>query len=196
MTSPKPMRALATLGMTAIMLWACGPVATDADNGETATVEDSNDTLAGVLGNMEDSDRIREAVEESGLSSLMDGSGIYTLLAPEDAAFEALGARGDLLLEEGQRPMLVGVLREHILPGHVTPEAIATAIEQQDGAVEMTTYGGGTVTFSREEEAITITDSSGASARFAGPALAASNGTVIPIDTVLVPEAETPLTGQ
>ena len=187
MNHAKSLKATALIGAAALVLSACSPVEEDAPEESTATVENANDTLAAVLGEMEQSETIRQAVEDAGLASLMDGSGVYTLLAPRDSAFEALGESGEGLMSEEQRPLLVGLLREHILPGHVTPEAIETAIDQQNGKVEMTTLGGGTVTFSRDGNAILVSDSGGKSARVAGTAIAASNGTVIPIDGVLVP---------
>ena len=183
---------LATLlGAATLALAACSPVEEEPAPEDTATVENANDTLAGVLGELDDSATVREAMEDAGLASLLDGAGIYTLLAPDDAAFDSLGEDGEALMGEDQRPLLVALLREHILPGHVTPEAIEQALEQQDGEVEMTTLGGGTVTFTGNGDAITVTNPSGKSARFAGAALAASNGTVIPIDGVLVPGEDT-----
>lgn len=184
------MSSAALFGAAALALSACSPVEEETEAGDTATIEDANNTLAGVLGEMEDSESVQRAVEEAGLASLMDGSGVYTLLAPRDAAFEALGEDGEALMSDEQRPLLVAVLREHILPGHVTPEAVETAIEQQGGKVEMTTLGGGTLTFARVGDTLTVTDSGGSSARFAGAALAASNGAVIPIDAVLVPRED------
>lgn len=185
---------LAVPAIVAIALSSCSPAAETPERKNAATVEDTNDTLASVLNGMENTETISEAVEEVGLVSLMDGSGAYTLLAPMDAAFESLGERGERLMEDDQRPLLAGLLRAHILPGLVTPEEIGAAIDGKGGSVEMTTLGGGTVTFSRadgvdendnDDRTIIVSDRQGSSARISGTAVAASNGAVIPIDTVL-----------
>lgn len=198
MTASRTTTALGPAAAIALGLAACSPAPDETvEKTELGTIEDASGTLASVLADMENSSMTRRAVEEGGLASLLDGSGTYTLLAPEDAAFETLGEEGRQLFAEEQRPLLVGILREHILPGHITPEAIRTAIQEKGGGeVRMTTLGGGSVVFSQEGDGITVTDSGGTAARFTGNALAASNGTVIPIDAVLVPRGSEAPAGQ
>lgn len=186
--SSRSLLASTLCGAAALAISACSP-ADDAPSTDSAsTAEDTGNTLAGVLNAMAGTDRVREALEEAGLVSLLDGSGAYTLLAPDDAAFEALGEPGERLIEDDQRPFLIGLLRAHILPGTVTIEAIEAALDRQGGSVEMTTLGGGTVTFSRDDDdarTIIVTGPDGVSARLSGSAVAASNGAVLPIDRVL-----------
>ena len=177
-------------GAAAMALAACSAEEDPAEGESTATVESGNETLASVLGELENSETIREAAKDAGLGSLLDGSGVYTLLAPDDAAFDALGQDGESLMTEEQRPILVALLREHILPGHVTPEAIRDAIESQGGSVDMTTLGGGSITFTQEGDTIVAANTGGKTAQISGAAQAASNGTVIPLDAVLVPAAQ------
>jgi len=81
--------------------------------------------------------------------------------------------------------VLVGLLREHVLPGHVTPTAIIAAIETGGGSAAMTTVGGGAITFRLDGETIVATHSNGAVARFAGAEVESGNGVVVPIDAVL-----------
>ena len=81
---------------------------------------------------------------------------------------------------------MVAILRDHIVPGYLTPEDIANAIEQDDdGSVEMKTMGDHTLTFTQEGETITVASEDGSTALFAGEALRASNGVAIPLDGVL-----------
>ncbi len=107
------------------------------------------------------------------------------MLAPTDDAFAALGIRGKQLLTLERRPLLVGLLREHVLPGHVTSEAILSAIEAGGGSASLTTLGGGSVTFERDGETIVATHSNGGTASFAGDAVESGNGVALPIDAVL-----------
>ena len=88
---------------------------------------------------------------------------------------------------------MVAILRDHIVPGYLTPADIENAIElAEDGSVEIRTMGNHTLTFTSEGDTITVTGEDGASAKFAGDALRASNGVAIPLDTVLRKIAETP----
>jgi uncharacterized surface protein with fasciclin (FAS1) repeats len=108
------------------------------------------------------------------------------LLAPTDAAFGTLGEKGTQLAQADQRPLLIAVLRGHILPGQVTPKAIEAAIARKQGPVEMRTMAGNTVTFAKAEKGFTV--SNGAqTATLASATTAASNGAVLPIDGVLLP---------
>lgn len=174
--------ALACVSLTA----ACGGV--EDEDPTTLTQEDGSITLAAALSADDSLSVALGALEQSALSDVLESRASYTLLAPNDAAFEALGETGQALLEdEGQRPILVGLLRSHMLPGHLTPEAIGEAIERNGGPVTMTTLGDTEVTFSRDGEAIAVSAGGSEGASFAGAAVATSNGVVIPIDTVLLP---------
>lgn len=171
-----------------ILLPACsGAEADQAATADGATQEDSTRTLIASLGNLPDLATLNGAISTAELNTVFDGPASYTLLAPDNAAFEKLGEEGKALLTEDQRPVLVGLLREHILPGHLTPESIDKAIADKGGPVTMTTLGGGNVTFSKDGETMTVDNGSGAKASFKGSAAASSNGVIIPLDTVLVP---------
>lgn len=183
---PKPFVLAGAIAGLALL-----PACSDSDNASsgdpTQTLDESTRTVAAVLGVMSDMSSLNGAISASELGSIFDGPGSYTVLAPDDAAFEALGERGTALMEEDQRPVLVGLLREHILPGLLTPENIAQAIADKGGEVSVTTFGGSAVTFTKEGDQLIVTNEDGTRAVFAGSATAASNGAVIPIDAVLVP---------
>ena len=162
----------------------------EAPEADGATQEDATRTLAASLGELPDMASLNGAISEAQLGSIFDGPGSYTLLAPNDEAFGALGEDAAALMSEEQRPILVGLLREHILPGHLTPENIAQALEDKGGDVTVTTLGGGNVTFARDGDTITVTNGNGSTAKLASTATAATNGVIIPLDTVLLPKEE------
>lgn len=169
-----------------LMLPACsdgtGENADDATAGEI-----SSDTLAAVVNDADDLSVVSGALGEAGLAQVFDGVASYTIFAPQDAAFDALGAPGEELRDPEQRPALVAVLRDHIVPGYLTPDDIGNAIEQADSSkVTMRTMGGHTLTFSADGDAIVVTHEDGSTARFSGDALRASNGVAIPVDAVLM----------
>ncbi|QKG70159.1 fasciclin domain-containing protein [Erythrobacter mangrovi] len=168
---------------------ACGE--TSQENSPVqATKEEKSSTLAGALNSEGNMSKLQGVLADSELTGIFDGPGSYTLLAPSDDAFAALGEQGEALLDKEQRPLLVGLLRDHMLPGHVTPELIAEAIKSKGGPVTMTTLGDGTVTFAQDGDRISVSLDDGTSANFTGTPIATSNGVVIPLDAVLVPEAE------
>ena len=184
----KPVRALALVALPATLALA----ACNAEPGESPAAEQPDRaTVAQAVASAADLSTLSQAITDAQLAEVLDGSGSYTLFAPNDDAFAALGDNGQRLLEVEQRPLLVGLLREHIVPGHITPDAIGTAIDEEGGTVSMTTMGGGSLTFSREGDTITVSRDGNDVAHFAGETIEAGNGVVIPIDTALVPQDAT-----
>ena len=169
---------LAAAGLT--VLSACSEPTGDA--AEIAAEDTTDETLAALIGGADDLSMTSEALSDAGLQSIFDGNTPYTLFAPTDAAFQGL----DLPLEgEEARAARVAILREHIVPGYLTMDDIRSALEQAGGSVEMQTMGSGTLTFSGEDESVTVTASDGSEAMLAGDPMSGANGSVFPIDAVL-----------
>jgi uncharacterized surface protein with fasciclin (FAS1) repeats len=174
------------------MLAACSG---EGSTGEDAAAAPADETLAALVANADDLSVVSETLRDAGLAQVFDGVAAYTLLAPNDAAFAKLGDAGDALRAPEQRPAMVAVLRDHIVPGYLTPADIARAVElDDDGKVAMRTMAGHALTFTSVDGTIVATGEDGASARFAGEALLASNGVAIPVDglAVRVGEARVP----
>jgi uncharacterized surface protein with fasciclin (FAS1) repeats len=174
----------AALSLCAVIpLGACGK-----SSGETAKTDGksaSNATLASAIADVPHLSTVSSALSDAGLASVFDGPGSYTLLAPEDAAFDKLGDGKKELTAPESRAVLVAILRDHILPGAVTPDAIRQAIKAKGGPVTMRTLGDGTVKFSSKGNDIMIAGDGGTSATLDGQAVTASNGVVMPIDGLL-----------
>jgi uncharacterized surface protein with fasciclin (FAS1) repeats len=149
------------------------------------TVEAGNRTLAATISGAPGLTTVSTALTEAGLGDVFDGPGSYTVLAPDDDAFAKLGEEGKTLTDPAHRAELVALLRGHILPGHLTPDAIRKAIEEKKGPVTMRTLGDGMVTFDIAGDAITATGADGTKAKIDGSALVASNGVVLPLDGVV-----------
>ena len=170
------------LAAAGLVLQACSGGADDG--GETAEV--SSDTLALLVADQSELSIVSETLGDAGLAQVFDGAAAYTLLAPRDAAFEELGEAAQDLQTAEQRPAMVAILRDHIVPGYLTPDDIGKAIElDADGSVVMRTMGDHTLTFTSEGDSIAVSSEDGAKAHFAGEALRASNGVAIPLDGVL-----------
>ncbi|MDR5653945.1 fasciclin domain-containing protein [Ruixingdingia sedimenti] len=117
------------------------------------------------------------AVQAAGLVDTLKGEGPFTVFAPTDAAFAALpeGTVDTLLMPEN-RDQLVSILTYHVVPGAVMSSDLTegmTAATVQGGDVTFTLDGGAKV----NDANITAAD------------IAASNGVIHVIDTVIMPPA-------
>ena len=168
-----------------LMLPSCSGGTEEKGTGDAAA-EVSSETLAKEVADADDLKVVSGALGDAGLASVFDSAAAYTIFAPQDAAFDALGDPGKQLREPEQRPALIAILRDHIVPGYLTPEDISNAIDvSDDKKVQMHTMGGHTLTFTSDGDTVTVTNEDGSSAQFAGNALRASNGVAIPLDGVL-----------
>ena len=168
----------------ALALAACS--GGDEAGEQAAQTEVSDETLATLVAGDAELVTASQGIEEAGLTQVFEGVAAYTFLAPTDEAFDKLGeASADLRTPE-QRPAMAAILRDHIVPGYLTPDDIRNAIELSgDDSVQMRTTGGHVLTFTADGDAITVTAEDGATARLSGEALRARNGVAIPLDGVL-----------
>lgn len=166
-------------------LAGCGDSDKGVDETSASTGNAGQRTLASAIGNAPGLTTISGALSEAGLAGVFDGPGSYTVLAPDDDAFAKLGDDGRTLTDAERRAELVAVLRGHILPGHLTPDAIRKAIARENGPVTVRNLADGSVTFAASGDAITVSGADGAKAAIDGEALVASNGVVLPLDGLI-----------
>lgn len=117
-----------------------------------------------------------KALEAANLSTVLKGSGPYTVFAPTDAAFEKLPK--DTLsnwLKPENKAELISVLKYHVLPGR----ASASDVEKLTTPKMMQ---GQTATISKEGDKLRIGE-----ATITQADIASSNGVIHQIDTVNVP---------
>ena len=170
--------ALGLCAALAVMLTACGP----ADRTE--------DPLADVVGDEADLSRFAQGLESTGLKGVLEGEASYTLLAPSDEAFEALGADGAALFDDPERgAILAAVLREHMLPGALDPESMRATINERGGSVYVVSFGNGELSVEVEGEDLVVNTATGQRAKLGDVAVIGKNGVIIPIDAVLVDSA-------
>lgn len=167
-----------------VPLAACGDAAEEASTATAAKPSDG--TLAAAVSDAPGLTTIAAALKSTGLANVFDGTAPYTLLAPDDDAFGALGEAGKTLQSPENGAAMAEILRDHILPGYLTVADIDAALTAANGKpVKMKTMGGKEVSFAREGETLTVSTPDGARAKVAGAGLSASNGVVIPLDAVL-----------
>jgi uncharacterized surface protein with fasciclin (FAS1) repeats len=165
-------------------LAACAPAGDDAAS-EQSGGEATGRTLAAAIAGAPELSTISRALTEAGLADVFDGPGSYTVLAPNDQAFAALGSGKEAITEPAHRAELVAILRGHILPGHLTPDAIRQAIETKNGPVTMRTLDDRMVTFAADGKKITVSDGGGAKATVSDETIVATNGVVLPVDGMI-----------
>lgn len=184
-------RALTPLAV--IMLAACGGGDDKAGGEKAEQAQPSSRTLTATLQGAAGYDTLGEVVSNAGLTGVLEGVGPYTVFAPTDAAFTT-GAPGADFTDETMRAQSAALLRAHIVPGALSRQDIAAAIERAgNGSVEMRTMADGLLTFTRDGEAIVVTAGNGARARLTGEEAVASNGVLQPVDGLLV-KPDTPAT--
>lgn len=157
----------------ALGLLAAGPVAAQNGSSPAHHAADIVETAreAGSFGTL------IAALEAAGLAETLKGEGPYTVFAPTDEAFAKLpeGTVEDLLKPEN-RERLTAILTYHVVPGRmpasdVTDRSSLTTVEGSELPVQI---DGGTVWIG--------------DAKVVSPDVAASNGVIHVIDSVLLPE--------
>jgi len=182
------------MGLAAALLVvsACDKAGTPAGGNASASAEAAdaagNSTIAdGIAGNASDS-KFVAATKAVGLDKTLAGPGPYTVLVPNDAAFDKLPAGAlDALLKPDSRAQLTGVLTYHILPGTILVADITKAIDNGKGKAVLATMGGATLTATKDGDKIVLADSAGTKAVITGVDDQRSNGVVHQIDAVLMP---------
>ena len=150
------------LALTAATAFTMPAFAQDMDIVDTAVANGSFNTLAAAL-------------TAAGLVETLKGEGPFTVFAPTDAAFAALpaGTVEDLLKPEN-KDKLVSILTYHVVPGKVMSTDLTegmTAATVQGANVTITLEGGPKVN----------------GAVISAPDVAASNGVIHVIDSVILP---------
>jgi uncharacterized surface protein with fasciclin (FAS1) repeats len=162
-----------------------GQQTADAAKGAEAVKEAGDKTIASGL---DQKSRFVQAAKAAGIDATLDGPGPYTVFVPDDAAFDKLPqGTFDNWLKPESRGELTGVLTYHILPGTVLAGDIGKAIDNAKGKAILATMGGETLTATREDGKIILTDGAGSKATITKADETRANGVVQQIDTVLMP---------
>lgn len=138
--------------------------------------------------NSNDHTTLVAAVKAGGLVNTLSGNGPFTVFAPTNEAFAALPAGTvQTLLKPENKAMLVKVLTYHVVPGRLTANDLAMAVEQGGGKAILKTVEGDSLTVSRDAKGWAITDDKGDVAHVTIGDVMQSNGVIHVVDTVLLP---------
>jgi uncharacterized surface protein with fasciclin (FAS1) repeats len=121
------------------------------------------------------------AVSAAGLAPTLEGSGPFTVFAPDNNAFAKLPAGTvQTLLMPANKAELVNILTYHVVAGRYT------SADLHDGQV-LTTVEGGTITIGKSASGQISVNGT---AMVETPDVISSNGVTFVIDTVLTPPAK------
>jgi uncharacterized surface protein with fasciclin (FAS1) repeats len=146
-----------------LALGANAAIAADKDIVDTAVGAGSFNTLVA-------------AVTAAGLVETLKGEGPFTVFAPTDDAFKALGATVDELLKPENKDKLVAILTYHVVPGKVM------SADLKDG-MEAATVQGETVVIDLDNGPM-VDD-----AKVVTADIETTNGVIHVIDKVILPDA-------
>jgi transforming growth factor-beta-induced protein len=128
------------------------------------------------------------AVQAAGLVETLKGEGPFTVLAPVNAAFEALPAGTvESLLKPESKDQLVTILACHVIPARALSTDIVSMVADGGGEHVVDTVGGCKLTLKADMGKVTITDETGGTATVTIADVIQSNGVIHVIDKVLLP---------
>ncbi|MGH7027145.1 fasciclin domain-containing protein [Brevundimonas sp.] len=130
------------------------------------------------------------AVQAAGLAATLQGTGPFTVFAPDNAAFEKIpAATRDGWMQPAQKAALTKVLTYHVVPGRMNAADIAAEAQKSGGTATLTTVQGEKLMIKDAGGGKwQITDAKGGTSTITQADVGQSNGVVHVIDTVLMPK--------
>lgn len=145
--------------------------------------------IVGVAASNENFTTLVAAVKAAGLVETLSADGNFTVFAPVNDAFAKLpeGTVASLLLPESKET-LTAILTYHVVAGKFMAADVVKAISENGGKFVIPTVQGGTLTASISGENVILTDMKGNVSKIIITDVAASNGVIHAIDSVVMPE--------
>jgi uncharacterized surface protein with fasciclin (FAS1) repeats len=191
-------KKISLFAFTSIVMTSCGDgKKNDAEAVTTDTTEVAMDTvitekpqtIVDVAAGNTDFSTLVAAVKAAGLVETLIGEGPFTVFAPTNAAFEKLPAGTvDGLLKPENLEKLKGLLTYHVVAGKFDAATVTDAINKNKGKYTVTTVQGGKIDLSLKDGKVILTDANGKTSTVVIADVAASNGIIHAIDTVVMPK--------
>lgn len=145
-------------------------------------------TIVSVAAGNENFTTLVAAVKAAGLVETLNSTGPFTVFAPVNDAFAKLpdGTVATLLKKEN-KATLTSILTYHVVAGEFKAADVVKAIKANNGKFKITTVQGGTLIASLSGSNVILTDAKGNKATVVIADVAASNGVIHAIDTVVMP---------
>lgn len=155
-----------------------------------APVKEEVGTIVDVAVGNENFTTLVTAVKAAGLVETLASTGPFTVFAPTNDAFAKLpeGTVGTLVKPEN-KAMLTDILTYHVVSGKYMAGDVVEAIKANNGTFETNTVMGQKITLMMDGENVVIKDAKGGKSVIIMTDVAASNGVIHAIDTVIMPKA-------
>ncbi|WP_081990172.1 fasciclin domain-containing protein [Psychroserpens sp. Hel_I_66] len=129
------------------------------------------------------------AVKAADLAETLSGDGPFTVFAPTNDAFNKLpDGTVETLLKPENKSKLSGILTYHVVSGKYEAAAVIDAINKNNGKFTVDTVNGGSITLSLNNANVMLTDATGGTSTVIMADVAASNGVIHAIDSVVMPK--------
>ena len=129
------------------------------------------------------------AVKAAGLVETLSSEGPFTVFAPTNDAFKKLPqGTVESLLKPENKGALTGILTYHVVSGKFGAEDVIKAIKANNGKFTVKTVQGGSIDLSLKNGNVILTDAQGGMATVVMADVAASNGVIHALDSVVMPE--------
>ena len=139
--------------------------------------------------NSKDHTTLVAAVKAAGLVDTLKSAGPFTVFAPTNEAFAALPAGTvDTLLKPENKGTLTSVLSYHVVAGRLDTKALDQQIRAGGGKAVLKTVQGGELTVTGRGRKLVVTDAKGNAAHVTIANVYQSNGVILVVDKVLMPQ--------
>ena len=145
--------------------------------------------IVGVAASNKNFSTLVAAVKAAGLVETLNGDGPFTVFAPVNAAFDKLpeGTVAGLLKPES-KATLTAILTYHVVAGKFMAADVVKAINDNNGKFSIPTIQGSILTATIRVENVILTDAKGNESKIIITDVAASNGVIHAIDSVVMPK--------
>jgi uncharacterized surface protein with fasciclin (FAS1) repeats len=195
----KTIKRFSVLALATVFFISCGEnkkESTDTAVLETAEVvkevikvEETTPNIVEVAVGNDAFSTLVAAVTAADLVPTLSGDGPFTVFAPTNDAFSKLPeGTVETLLKPENKEALTGILTYHVVAGKFEAAAVVDAIQKNNGKFTVTTVQGAAIDLSLKDGNVILTDANGGMATVVIADVAASNGVIHAIDTVVMPK--------
>jgi uncharacterized surface protein with fasciclin (FAS1) repeats len=158
-------------------------------NTKNESIKEETSNIIGVAVGNENFSTLVAAVKAADLVETLSGTGPFTVFAPTNDAFEKL-PEGTIttLLKPENKATLASILTYHVVSGKFDAAAIVGTIKDNLGAFTLTTVQGDELVASLNESDLMLKDEKGNISKVVIGDVAASNGIIHAIDSVVMPK--------
>ena len=171
-------RLCQTYGLTTTLLFVSTTLFISCSKDENPTI--TTPTITATISSNSNFTLLKAALARAGLDATLDKAGSYTLFAPTDDAFKALGYGDPAIINLAPVATIQAVLQYHLIGTTLSSTSIATGVNTPVATVapNQSVY----ITKMASSSIISVNG-----ARIVGTSAQASNGIIYPIDRVLLP---------